>query len=421
MQSYKKIITRLLAELEYRKILNDVTRIEPYPDEPKIYSYNISLNGTKNFSDGTDFHSDAGGFSFKSRQLALLKCLIEAIERFCSICYRDKNLFFSTFNNLKNNALDPSVYTKNNNTRTKIFGWVKGFNLINNQPCLIPAQLIYYNYSKVHKEPFLIEMNSTGAAGGFDYESTLLRGIYEIVERDAFLTVYLAKIDVPRIEVESIKDPHVKKMVNSAQRYNLELMLFDLTNDLKIPSFAGAVVDRTGLGPSMSFGLKSALSPHTAIIGALEEAFHTRPWLKGVILKNQANQFKVSTSDVNSILERGLLWLSPAMFKKMAFLINKQPKPLKGVLKKSKINKKEELEKIKNIFALNNMNIFWFDITLSFFKKIGILSYKAVIPELQHLYLHETRRSINLGRIKTVASHFGKTNFLLNSLPHPFL
>lgn len=426
MNQILKRIKILITTLESLKILKHLYQNEPFPDEPRMYSYTAIVDRPNRFSDSQgDFpDANAGGFSFFSREWALLKCLVEAAERFCNVCYRKKNLLYSSFNNLNQAALDPIIFTSDRKTRDKTFGFVRGFNLTKNALCLIPAQLIYYSYHPHPHEQFLIEPNSTGAAGGFDHESTLLRGIYEIVERDAFMTVYLAKIKTPRVDlIKLLKSPtfsekeKLKKIIEQAQRYNLEVMIFDITTDLQIPSFLAVLVDRTGLGPSVSLGLKSSLSTEVAILGSLEEAFHTRPWMRRELLSRRSNSF--SPKEINSLTDRGLLWLSPKMFGRLDFLLNSPPTPLSR--NNFKGSSKQELRKITEVFSQKNMDIFWADVTLKEFKKISFFAYKVVIPRLQHLYLHESSKTIRMERLKEVSEYFGQKQLKINQIPHPFL
>lgn len=426
MNQILKRIKTLVTTLESLKILKHLYQNEPFPDEVRMYSYTAIVDRPSRFSDSPgDFpDANAGGFSFFSKELSLLKCLVEAAERFCNVCYRKKNLLYSSFNHLNQEAVDPIIFTSDPKSRNKTFGFVRGFNLIKNTPCLIPAQLIYYSYHPHPHEQFLIEPNSTGAAGGFDHESTILRGIYEIVERDAFMTVYLAKIKAPKVDLNNLlkspiflKRQELKKIVDQAQRYNLELMLFDITTDLKIPSFLAMLVDRTGLGPSVSLGLKSSLSTEVAILGSMEEAFHTRPWMRRELLTRKSNSF--SPKRINSLIDRGLLWLSPKMFGRLDFLLNSSPTPLSRTNFQG--SRKQELKKIIEIFSQKGMDIYFADVTLKEFKKVGFFAYKVVIPRLQHLYLHESSKTIRMERLREVSSFFGQKKLKINQTPHPFL
>lgn len=419
MQSYLKTILLLVKELESKDLLQDILKMQNYPDEPQMHIYSATLKSIEKLTDGFNHAVDAGGFSFRSKEFALLKCLVETAERLCNVCYRKKDLLYSSFNNIQENALDVTLYLNDDEIKKKSFGWVKGINLYNNSSCLIPAQLVYYNYIREPEEPYLSEMISTGAAGGFDFENTLLRGIYEIIERDAFMTVYLTKARIPKIDLTTIQDKTIQNILEIVKRYQLEIEVFDLTNNLQIPSFLSVLVDRTGLGPSISLGLKSSLNPKTAIIGSMEESFHTRPWMKREVINRQKNKFKFKLKKINTLLERGLLWTSPGMIKSLGFLFN-QPKT-RHKYNFKKLSSKEELKNILKTLKNHKVPAFYTDITIKDFRKINYLTLKAILPTLQPLFLHESHREIRWKRVEEISYYFGQKKMEINPIPHPFL
>lgn len=418
MSKYRNKIKLLLEELISHNILRDIHREYFAADEPKFFSYAAPLNSSKGFSDGKPLILNAGGFSFEDKELALLKCLGEAIERFSTLVFRKNLLTYSTFESLMEPALNPALFTNKLTTNNTKLGWVKGFSL-DQEPYLIPAQVIYLNYAGQFKEPRLTQFITTGAAGGFDHESTILRGVYEVIERDAFMLTYLLKIRVPCIKLSTLENSRIDYIIQKAKRYNLELRVFDITNDLQIPSFLSVLIDRTGLGPPVSLGLKSSLSPIDAVIGSMEESFHTRPWMKHELLHGKRGDLKINPRDIKYLLERGLFWMSPKMLKHLDFLLNQPEKGFK--LLQNEITPAKELRLVKNILEEKGFKVFYADITMKNFKKLGYLVYKVIIPELQPLFLNEGRREIRSKRVMDVSAYFGIEKAQINPVPHPFL
>lgn len=121
---------------------------------------------------------------------------------------------------------------------------------------------------------------STGAAGGGSLTAALTRGIFEIVERDSFVIAYLNKIRFPKVSLDSVKDEYVQFLLEMLKRYRLAIHVIDITNDLKIPCFLSIIVNKTGIGPAVSTGLKCHLDPIEAITGSIEEAFNVRTWTR---------------------------------------------------------------------------------------------------------------------------------------------
>ncbi len=420
MQNLDSWIESLLEILEKNEILLSIFRQESSPDEPKMYRFSARVKTNIKITDNAGWEGGAGGFSFHSVKLALLKCLVEAAERASNASYRERSIFYTSFEKIRDKALDLSAYIDKLEAYKDNLGWVKGLDLLNSRRSYIPAQLVYLNYKTIKNEPFLGSTISTGAAGGVDYESTLLRGIYEIIERDAFMCVYLARIAIPEVDLVKLQSPKINRILDQAQRYDLDIKVFDITNDLGIPSFMSILVDKTGLGPSFSIGLKSSMSPEQAILGSIEESFHTRPWMRQVLInQNKTNLKYVMTAKIHTMLERGVFWLPPKMLKNLDFLNSHSKKKI--LFKKPFKNANEELEYIKKILINKRLATYCIDITPKLFKNSNFKALKVIIPNLQPLFLHEEHRKININRISTVASFFGVEKFKLNNLPHPFL
>jgi len=415
-------LQKIIEFLEKKRILIEITPKPSFPDEPLIYNFTVLLKLTKKFTDGKVIAIAGGGYSFKSKKLALLKCLMEGMERFSNTCYKASKIRYSFYEELNAKALNPQVYLSEKKVQGKKIGWVEGKDLFNNQAVLLPAQIIYYNYVFANSEPCLTQLNSTGAAGGIDFETTLLRGIYEVVERDAFMTTYLAKIRAPKIELNDLekKFATVNKLIRNITKFNLEVMIFNLENDLKIPTFLCIVIDRTGLGPAISLGLKSSLNQERAVSGAIEEALNSRPWLRMELWNRQESRVtSKANKNIVSILERGLFWLSPKMLKRISFLLDQPSQKLK--IRNFAADSTKELSEVKRLLRDKGKESYFCDIGISEFKKIGLHFYKVVIPKLQPLFLEENRREIRRDRLKEVAKFFGQDKFSLNQTPHPFL
>jgi ribosomal protein S12 methylthiotransferase accessory factor len=412
-------IIDLLKAVEQGNIVEDLVRIFNYPDEPQLFRYSATIGNIDKYSDGNKEESTASGFSFESSELALLKCLVEVIERFATLRYRLSEFNYSRFQDLHESAIDPALFTGLKSHQKNILAWVTGFDLLLEKKVLIPAQTVFYNYKVKKPEPLLTSQVSTGAAGGLDHAGTLLRAIYEIVERDAFMGVYLAKIKAPRINPESLPIPELDIIMKRIKRYKLEVYLIDISSDLRIPTILSVIVDRTGLGPSVSVGLKSSLSKEKAVIGSLEESLLTRPWMRNEIITQGKNEFNIKKDSLYRLKERGLFWISPKMIKHLRFLIDQPSVPAEfNIFEKDVVS---ELEIVKQILTKHRIKTYYADISPQQFKHLGISVFKVIIPQLQPLFFQESSPEIRTLRINQIAHYYNKKKIVLNKIPHPFL
>lgn len=427
MEGYLKQTELLLNQLQSKKIFRNIVRYgELFYDEPKFFGYSALFNNPVKYLKDDGYLTSTkdvsvSGLSYQSKYLALLTCLSEGIERLSLFSYKKDSIIFASYLDLQKSnkkVLDLSLY-QNSNHKEKI-GWVWGYNFTKATRCLVPAQLIYLNYQS-NNETQLSPFISTGAACHSDFRTALLHGIYEVVERDAVMSIYLNSIKAPLIDIEKLNIRTVKKLMQTFQKYKLDVYLINLTNDLLIPSFAAIIIDRvSGSLPAISVGSKSNFNIEKAIVGSIEEAFSERLWLKNIIRNNQSHHLSIDSYSISTRIGRALFWSFPDKIKYLNFLLNQ---PTKSFILPSQPNQKYELSKLRELFLKRKMDIYYVDISLDNFKKLGYVVYKIFIPGLQPLYLTSKEGPTRFGfdRLKTVSKYFGQKRFFLNKIPHPFI
>ncbi len=419
-------IEKLTQFLNTNKLLEGLYHGNFYYDEPPYYYYSATIKNNKNYTKRNNLIDVgiiySGGISFFSKELAMLKCLSEAVERIAQESFRKDLIIYDTFQNIKGNALNPSLNIKNKKVETELLGWIKGKNLLNNKEYFIPAQYIHYSYYRYRKETLLTQLISTGGATGWSHESTLLTGLYEVIERDAFMTAYFLKAPVSHIDLSSIEDVQIIEIIKLLERYNLEWHVFDITNDLKVPAMTSIIIDRTGYGPAVTVGASCSFDQKENIIKSLSEALMIRPWVRAyfnnpesTILKNQTK-----TKLIESRVERAFHWYPLDAIKNLSFWLKAKTKKI--TLKEKSFNSiSEELESVMKIISGKNLNYYYADISHTKMVENGFRVYKVIIPELHGLSLHESNLFHNYERLEAVAKHFNIKKYSLNTIPHPFL
>jgi len=419
-----KIVDFVLRE---NRIVKKIYKDPQYNDEPKIFNYGIRYKATR-----TDNLNIASGFSF-DRDLALIRALGEALERYSLETYIP---YISTIGSIAKieklgeflNPLDISPFLtkqleQKKNHRFLIkknsnFSWTKATLYNYNKEILLPAQLVSFNYSLINREPRILPINSTGTAFDTTFEGAFYRALCELIERDAFMISYLNKLPSPKINLKSLNSKNVNKILDILERYKLEVYVLDLATDLKIPAFGAVIIDKTGLGPAVSIGLKAGWEIENCITGSIEEALMTRSWIRDKFGYIKA-AYKES-EDIETIEQRAFLWFSTKMIGKLDFWL-KNKKTI-NISKNKTIENK--LEKTLKILLENNMNIIYKNITPMNIKNGGFFVIRAIIPQLQPLYLNEKYKFLGKERLYDVPYKLGfrrKKAVDLNKVPHPFL
>ncbi|OGH40829.1 MAG: hypothetical protein A2894_04500 [Candidatus Levybacteria bacterium RIFCSPLOWO2_01_FULL_40_64] len=414
---------------KYPHIFHGFHRAPFYNDEPKIFQYNTSFKERKN--KGTE-DAIASGTSF-SQTSALQKLFGELIERFSLSDDRERPLIKNKKYE-KSKMLSPLLFLSFSDPQIKRlklkkeeylyanYSWVESKNVFIGNNFLLPAQLIYVPYKWERMEPMLQFGTSSGAACADTLETAIYRGICELIERDSFMVAYLNKIPCRRINLNCIRDLYINDIINKIERYQLEVYLINITNDLSIFSVCAIIIDRTGLGPSISVGLKAGLDKRNVIVGAIEESLMTRSWTRDkVILGRNLKRYK-SRSDIRTIEDRAYYWFSPQMIKNLNFWLNSDLINIK--LNSRTTEAQESLYKIAKILKDKGVNFYFAEITSSIFKDYPVHVVKVVSPELQPIYLDERYKYFGKMRLFDSPEKMGykpKTEEKLNNIPHPFL
>ena len=412
---------------ENTNLVKGIYKHVSYNDEPKLYGYSVSFKNNFGTPEG---EADAGGLSFNQKR-ALMRALGEAIERFSLGDNNEKQFIYKTFHDLvklHKSALDPKTLIlfphKNNYIRdvelSKLH-WVEGKLLSSHKKVLVPAQIVYTPYVYQSSEPMLSFPISTGAAAGASISEALYRGICEVVERDSFMIDYLNKIPSPHLNLSSMNEQLIPNIVETYKRYNLELIVLDLTTNLQIPAFAAIILDRTGVGPAVSVGLKAGFNSSDAILGAIEEAQMVRFYTRGKIPYKTG--FK-KNNEITTIEERAQFWSPISMIKQLDFWLNS--KTYKNDSAHTHKSSEDYLKKAVTLLDKRGIDIIYVDITDKLVKKYGFTVVKVIIPKLQPLYLDERYPYIQKDRIYNTPVEMGyykkpKQKNLLNKIPHPFL
>lgn len=429
------LIKKLSPVLEEVKLIESFDRIRQHYDEPKFWYYSATISDKHLKHDGTHFHSKASGVSFFSQKKAILKALAEAIERYDNFAFFKKGVSYTgSYSGIKKNAIDPKefVFFSDKQLRQKrykkfridnssLFRWTRIKSLTNEKNYHIPCQLISLSYQPVNSEPIIYPSISTGAAGHFTLDSALLNGIYEVLERDSFMIYYLNKLKPKRYDLASSNNKKIKAFLKIAERYHLQILSLDIKTNLNVPAVASVIIDRSGLSKAVSVGLKSHLTIEKAIIGSINEAFHTRTWIREAYIHNPKSITKSELINDSSIKNRGIFWYSPKSICKLDFLTNNLDL-IKIEHGDDNLSVKSQILKLNNALGEKGYEIYYKDITSKYFKNIPFKVVKVMIPGMQPVYLDEKYPLLGGERIQKVLGELGfKNRINLNNYPHPFL
>ena len=411
-------------------IVTELFKSNNYNDEPKFITYVSKVPNVSVFMNVMRGDKLQGGMSLDENE-AKMKALGEAIERYSLGMYNEAEFKIASYKDVKDVAVDPKKFCYFTEEQLKrdefknfrfdensIFKWKKAFLITENREILVPAQIVHVPY--VYKnEPVIMLPITTGVALSTCMSGAIYRGICEIIERDAFMINYLNKLPREEIDLESIEDKRIKKILEMVKRYDLELHVFDITTDIKIPAVMTILIDRSSIGPFVSVGLNAELDPIKAVLGSIYEAHYTRPWMRSIKYKFGDKNI----DNIRSIEDRGLYWYKKSMIDKLDFIIKsgkkKKFEDIENLSTESSIN---NLKTALNFLKERKMTVIVADATTPDVKSLGFNVVKVMIPEMEPLYLDEKYRHLKNDRLRTVPKTLEyKSLKVLNEVPHPFL
>jgi ribosomal protein S12 methylthiotransferase accessory factor len=430
------LLNKFIFDLQ-KNIGGNITYASRWTDLPPMFQ----VVSYKKLKDGRQIVG--AGSSLENEEKALYRSLGEFVERYSLSIFNNKDLKQFKYSDVKNKTIPFKEVMKFSEKQLKsrnlkgligreddCFLFTTGRNLLNNKKVLIPAQLIYVSsYFRELKEKILRESISTGAAASLSLKSAIVKGILEVVERDAFMVYYLNE-ELGYLLSNLERNPILRNIYNFIQKYNLEIYTFFLPTDIRVYNIMTIIIDRSGLAPAVNCGAYSSVSLDKAIIKSIEEALQVCSWIRF------CQYFEnISPKDENYVIKkRGFYWSS---IEKIPIVMKwiKKSKPieysrLKSYFKIDFENKFKNKNYLFNFLIQEidklNYSIYYKDITNPIFKKYGFKVVKVIIPQLQPLYLDERFKYLGGERIYKLLAKIGikqrETTYKdLNKIPHFFL
>lgn len=402
-----------------------------FHDAPRFFHYGCYSNIT-NKTDGYLItpHGSSVSLNFQG---SLRKAIYECIERTVFATYRKEKLIPLKIKDLKEPAFNPLEFNffseeqyqrepliNHKITPDSLIYWQWGKDLLSGKDVLIPAQLIYWNYKRENNEPRIWDINTNGEALGSSFNEALISAIYELIERDAFMIYWFKKIVPPRVDLYSINDEEIKKILEKYERYNLKIDICQLETEFKLPVYLSIIRDFTGIGPAVSISASCKFDDLESIKKSILEVAKIYHYVRS--LKRKADKFPYLNSKafVSKLgqKDRLLLWSQKEMLSRIEWLVSGD------FIKIDNLNKnyspQEELSYLKNKIKELNFHCYFADVTTEDLKGRSLWAVKAIIPELVPLHLNEQFAHLGVKRLyKTYPNSLLKENEL-NDLPHPF-
>jgi ribosomal protein S12 methylthiotransferase accessory factor len=221
---------------------------------------------------------------------AMVGAVGEALERYCAYWIDPNRQHRDTYKGLGPRAIDPSDFVLYSPAQYRQphfpfapysgdtpLSWVEANSLTRGITVLVPTIMTYLRPAWESPAEHLLEPTSNGLAAGPTLPFALLSGLYEVIERDAFLVTWLRKVP-PRVLHVSAAMPFARAIIDHYQRHGVSIYVLALQSDIQCHVIMTvAVADGPEVGPAAVVGLGCDLDPVAAIDKSLMELCQARP------------------------------------------------------------------------------------------------------------------------------------------------
>lgn len=430
----------ILGFLKEQGIISRIGRSgNRYNDAPAFFRFSIEAAYHEYGTDGKKSLKSSGyGFN-KNMDAAVSKAIGEFLERYF-LAIRDKKDFIQGSCNFMKKKGYPVIqldsfagcsdeqknyYPHFQWNQESTFFWEKAKRVSGGGEIFVPAQYVFWNYIFDEGEPRLIHPTTNGGGGMFSAEGAILSGLYEIIQRDAFLIYWLNTLTPPKVNPASVPDDMFQLIFRESSRYGFRIHCLNTNIDTGVPSFAVVVEDPTGW-PRFSLGGGCDANPTTALRQALEEAWSVYYWLRKKPMYSLPESYVPFRTASVSRIERLLLWANSEMADRYSFLISGEEKKFSEIdfaFPAQFSNEREELRcLVERVETLGSgYEVYCYTAENRVLSRLNYHVAKVIVPQMVPLYLNETFAPLGAPRLKEVPRKFGyRPAKSVNPWPHPF-
>lgn len=358
----------------------------------------------------------------------------EALERYGSSPWQPERIVRGRLDSLDIPAVEPAalvLYAEQQYEdlpyspwrRDATIGWITARRLGDGAEVAVPTLAVFMDYGTPNRSEFLFQVTSNGLAAGSTLASAVLAGLYEVLERDAFVLGWLRRLPGARLAPGSVGDAALLELERAWGRRGVELRLVLLETDLPVPVVAAFGVEEVPADdrPAVVVGLGANVDPRVAARKAALEVGQIRPALRGRLrdpeTRARLDELLADPARVSDLEDHDLLYAHPSQLGHLAHWLDAPA----GELGLNRLEEDEDpaatLEGLVSALATAGHDVFYVNLTPGDLETMGVYVVRVLVPGLQpiHFGAAETR----LGGTRALTSPTPVALEHLNLHPHP--
>jgi len=390
-------------------------------NEPKLSASKSYLFAARYTPCGETEKEWAGGADEDS-SVAELKAIMEALERWASGVIPEEKILKCSSQKLGARALNPEqgiAYAQwqyqqkgfpcTPFSTTREYFWKEVTTFPGEKTYYLPVECLYYPVARKFAPAPYTFTNSSGVAAAFSFEEALTGGIYEAMERDAFMLTWLNGLERPRIRKTTLPGKEQRK-IREFEKLGYTMHLVDLTIDLA-PVVLAIAVSHTQ-EPSLLLGAASHFNLLDAISKALREIEYQFYWRL-----RHADYIRVikNAKEVRSVLDHMALYASQKHLAKAKFLWQGTETSYRET---PFVSKKQALERLIELLESSGKTLVITDLTPPSLKKMGIWVVRSIPLGLIPVSFGYGMEPLGMSRIYEISGK--RRNWIGKAFTHPF-
>ncbi len=304
--------------------------------------------------------------------------------------------------------------------------WIQGESLTQGGARLVPACFIWLPYYGVSPDEEIVAPTvSTGAACATSVVAAEVRGICELIERDAFMIVWRNQLACPRVEIDE-GSQLAPVFAECFARPGLDYRLWLTTLDLRVHSFFGVLRDTRDGGVRTIVGGAAGLDPLWAARKTLLELVQGLAWVD-YITRGAPFVYEQGFGNVTSFEDRVQLYGSNDLSSAFSFLDadGRPPVPLSSLPSLEANSLEDDLDLCVGILAERSLETIVVDLTPVDVAACGLRAVRVLVPGLETMDGDHRLQFLGGYRWRSVPVELGLRQERcsldeMNPYPHPY-
>ncbi|MCU7924491.1 MAG: TOMM precursor leader peptide-binding protein [Candidatus Thiodiazotropha sp. (ex Dulcina madagascariensis)] len=418
----------------FRRICKDPSE----PERPFIYRAELSNARFLEKGDKEDRFIVCSGKGYSQEQ-AQRSALGEAVERYSALIWGEERIVRASYEKIREQALDPRrlvlyrpeqyqnlPYDPFDDERQ--IGWVRTRSLCHDRDVMAPALGVLMAYEVQPDEAYLFPITSNGLAAGPTLTDAILSGALEVIERDAFLNLWLHRLPATAADPSTHPDGAIREIWESYRRRGVDIALYRMPTDNGVHAFiAIGFGSDTPDEPAAVVGLGADYSPTKAAASAVLEVAQVRPALRIRMrdpnIRKRIAELLADPHQVKTLSDHDLLYCDRSQLKQFAFLNSattgrfEWPEQEIGDAGK-------QLTALVETLRNQGTDLLYGNLTTPDMEALNLYCARAIIPDYQPMHFGRNERRLAADRLFRMPQSLNRATAPaapddLNDAPHP--